>query len=657
MVRLPVRRRMDRPVRPSCRFVPGRSTTSALEGRQLLTVSIGQISRLTSVSLRNEPVRDVIPLSLPVPGQAQQGATSTLRSYSYGTSVARTDIGGTGLEIRFSSTNPSEIGPRPVIVQVAWGDPNPSRFNPDVQTVFRNPTAGGGSWSDTLTLPHTYNTAGTYTARVSLTEVPRPGDPTPTPATALIQVHVGAFVDGSQGFFYRGSMGQDSVQVSRDSLGAILVQAQTAGQTQSITTDARRIFLDTLDGDDTISADAGPDVSFFIDAGAGADLVIGGAGADQIRGGPGNDRIFGQGGDDVIIAGAGDDEVHGGPGNDRIDGGSGSENLSGDEGDDWIFGDVGNDWLDGGLGNDLLLGGLGADRLFGGEGDDVLAGDFTNTLAPDFPASALVQGWVNGVPPRDLMRLAQTRVRQGSSDLTPLTFATLANGRKVTRPIDFGPTIANDAAIDELDGQAGRDALFGHFHDPGASRDRIVSHDNADVRFLLTDAAPRTVRNVSTFDGYVPSSGVDLTTNPTRGTYLLYKSVPDGNNLIKALNPNGQNAVEFAGYYGQPVPAAFRILNLNDYVNYTPVPVFWAGFNRPLLGYAGAFGGVILETSDLYDPKNQFDTFDGSDSPFRRELSYLTRTSGSVIELYAKPYPTYQYSTLYKAFFPSPQTA
>ncbi len=637
------------PSRPIRRFRACVGVTSRLEERQLLTVAITEISRLTSVSLLNEPVRDAIPLSTPTPGSPQQGTIATLQSYSYGNSLSKTDIGGTGLEVRFTSTNPSEIGSRPVIVQVDWGDPNPSRFNPLQQTVFRTSTSASGSWSDQLTLPHTYNAAGNYTARVTLTEVARAGDPTPAPAVAVIQVRVGAFIEGSQGFFYRGSMGPDTVTLAPDPTGGVLVQASDS---RSVVTLASRLYLDTLDGEDRVIADAGVAAALFIDAGGGNDRVVSGSGDDQIRGGPGDDAIDGMAGADVIFAGAGADRVDGGADADQIDGGSGPDRILGADGDDRIFGDVGDDWLDGGPGNDLLLGGLGADGLRGGEGDDVLAGDFSSTLPADFPAEALVRGWADGLRPRDLFRLATNRVRLGSTDLTPLSFATVAAGRKLTRPLDLGPTLANDAAIDQLDGEAGRDALFGHYGGPPAARDRVVGADRTDVRFHLTDAPARTVRDVRTFTGYTTSSGADLTTNPTRGTYLLYKTVPDGNNLLDGLNPSGQSAVEFAGYYGTPVPAAFRILNLNEFSNYTPLPVFWAGFNRPFLAYAGAFGGVILEASDVHDPKNLFDVFDGSDSSFRREFRYLTRTNGPVPELFAAPFPTYRYDPLRKAYSP-----
>ena len=133
---------------------------------------------------------------------------------------------------------------------------------------------------------------------------------------------------------------------------------------------------DILKGQDSDNGDV-------IDAGAGADRVIGLNSDDAIIGGDGNDRIFGDGGNDIIIgeAGAdrifgndGDDLLYGGTGNDRLVGGSGNDILNGGDGDDGLLGDDGNDILFGEDGNDFLIGNVGDDILYGDGGNDNISG-------------------------------------------------------------------------------------------------------------------------------------------------------------------------------------------------------------------------------------------------------------------------------------------
>lgn len=136
------------------------------------------------------------------------------------------------------------------------------------------------------------------------------------------------------------------------------------------------------------------DVAATIDAGDGADVIIGGdlgndllggGGDDVLVGGKLDDWLFGGDGDDVLLAGSSlpanadsaalssflaavrssDDlalaaAASGGNGN-LLDGGAGNDRL---------YGGAGSDWLKGGAGSDRLLGGDGGDILDGGVGDD-----------------------------------------------------------------------------------------------------------------------------------------------------------------------------------------------------------------------------------------------------------------------------------------------
>jgi Ca2+-binding RTX toxin-like protein len=164
----------------------------------------------------------------------------------------------------------------------------------------------------------------------------------------------------------------------------------TAGQGTSIP--GLRISLG--DGDDRVVLSAA--VATNVDAGAGADEVVGSDQAETIEGGPGADRLTGGGGFDTLdffartagvtvdlgagTTGEGDtiagfEHVQGGLGDDTLQGGAGNDSLAGGPGRDQLSGAGGRDTLSGGDGNDRLSGGAGRDRLFGEDGADRLAGD------------------------------------------------------------------------------------------------------------------------------------------------------------------------------------------------------------------------------------------------------------------------------------------
>lgn len=136
--------------------------------------------------------------------------------------------------------------------------------------------------------------------------------------------------------------------------------------------------------------------SGWLDSGDGDDRLTGDAGADILLGGAGNDLILGGGGDDHL---AGDDSGHEVPQylrwlayqvahdvttdaagnrlysyrystvNDVARQAGGDDALYGGAGNDWLFGQGGDDYLDGGTGNDVA---------FGDEGDDVIVGGRTD---------------------------------------------------------------------------------------------------------------------------------------------------------------------------------------------------------------------------------------------------------------------------------------
>lgn len=138
------------------------------------------------------------------------------------------------------------------------------------------------------------------------------------------------------------------------------------------------------DGDDILSVVG--ELRVDVDAGPGADWLVGGALGDQLDGAVGDDRISGGGGADRIDGGAGKDLADyamrrspvvvtldgfpndGEPG--ELDVVIGIEAVVGGLAGDVIDGDDGANEIFGGPGNDSLGGGGGADKIDGGDGQD-----------------------------------------------------------------------------------------------------------------------------------------------------------------------------------------------------------------------------------------------------------------------------------------------
>ena len=109
-----------------------------------------------------------------------------------------------------------------------------------------------------------------------------------------------------------------------------------------------------------------------VDAGEGADSVLGGTGNDGITGAGGNDTLAGGAGDDTLIGSAGNDVLYGDIGNDSLDGGADDDALHGGDGNDTLTGGAGSDAQYGEGGDDLIYAGTGDTILDGGTGNDLL---------------------------------------------------------------------------------------------------------------------------------------------------------------------------------------------------------------------------------------------------------------------------------------------
>lgn len=578
------------------------------------------------------------------------GETQTFVGHTY----QNTLIGGSGLKIDFKSENSAAEGARPVIVQVNWGDNTPSgqsSFNPTFQSVFRTPTGSSPVWTDSIILPHIYSNVGQFTVIVQLLEAPLPGQQPVLQAQAQIEVSVGHVISGSQGLFLRGSTVADTVNISPSNQGLTQVTAQFDTVQVDLLTDKVDVYVETLSGADQIIASPDYDNRLFADGGNDDDVIRGGSGTSQILGGPGNDVLSAGDGRAEIFGAAGDDSIYGGIFDDVLDGGTGSDSIYGNEGDDLIYGDEGSDLIEGGEGSDQIIGGLGADSISGGAGDDILIAGYINVATPNFPAGMIFAAWT-GYDIHGISRIVKSKIIQPPTDLSAVPFLITADGRTKTPRMTFGSLIANDGAVDILNGGAGRNAVVANFAAPKTS-DIVVKIPriegvNSIVR--LTDHALATVRTIAPLTSYITSNGADIVNNPTRGTYLLNRTFPDGNNLIAALNfRNGVSSTEFRSFYGKPAQALYRILNLSDFAKFSnPIDIFWANFNRPFMGYGIAFGGVFMATSDPFDPKNLYSEKDGSPSPSLREQRYLFKT---VIELYPTPDNPYTYDPLRRLYY------
>jgi Ca2+-binding RTX toxin-like protein len=148
-----------------------------------------------------------------------------------------------------------------------------------------------------------------------------------------------------------GDAADNTITVSRDAAGALLVNGGTVAVRGAIPTVANttRISVFGLAGNDSITLDEANGAL------AGANL-FGGAGNDTLTGGAGADRLYGQAGNDTLLGKGSNDQLFGGVGNDVLTGGTG---------DDQAFGQAGNDLMiwNPGEGSDLNEGGAGIDTV------------------------------------------------------------------------------------------------------------------------------------------------------------------------------------------------------------------------------------------------------------------------------------------------------
>jgi len=180
--------------------------------------------------------------------------------------------------------------------------------------------------------------------------------------------------------------------------------------------------------------------------------------------------MYGYGGDDTLRLTGGltvPALLFGGDGNDTLDaGGSTANNV--------LVGGANSDALSGGSGRDLLIGGLGADTLRGGGGDDILIGGYTDYDANLTALCAIMKEW--GRTDADY----STRVKHLSGSLGGgLNGSYLLTATTVH-------TVYDDAATDNLWGEAGMDWFFTKKPPPGRTKDKLNDVGTGEVVTTLS---------------------------------------------------------------------------------------------------------------------------------------------------------------------------
>ena len=333
-------------------------------------------------------------------------------------------------------------------------------------------------------------------------------------------------------------------------------------------------ILGSIDIDETLNGNHGDDL---ITCQNGDSTVLGGDGNDTIIGAGGNDSLLGEVGNDSINGGTGNDTIDAHDGNDTVDAGAGNDSVIGGDGEDSLIGGLGNDTLngmmgldtiDGGAGNDVIFGGAGNDSLTGGAGNDsILGNDGFDTLEGGTDNDTLDGGAdgdsiVGSVGDDSLIGAAGNDTIQGNDgDDTLLGGA----GRDL---------MEGNAGDDQLKGQSGSDTMYG-----GAGFDLLdggTGNDFADAGDAPIDppqAAPLTAR--------------------------LFAIADDGRDAIVELNPStGAVINRFAA--PEPINAS------GDALAYDGKSLFFLnGFGTNLLFELNPDTGIVLHATEIPRPSNQ----------------------------------------------------
>jgi Ca2+-binding RTX toxin-like protein len=287
----------------------------------------------------------------------------------------------------------------------------------------------------------TYNPAGlpvsTQTVKLRVSD----GDGGVTTVDGSVQViGQGTVLSGGVLYIVGGNANDIVIITQYDSTIIVLATFNSSNPMTFAAASVTEIVVKTRNGNDIV-ATVGVDKTMSIDGGSGNDMLTGGSGRNVIMGGTGNDVLYGADGDDVLLGGDGNDDLFGGNGNDVLVGGDG------------------NDVLEGGNGRDVLIGSRDNDTIRGGNDEDILIGGWTvhdnNVAALD----AVMAIWKSSAS-------FNSRV------------ATLSGSGGL---LQGGVTVFDDDDNDNLNGNAGRDLIFGDTYKWDGAIDQISLQTAQDI--------------------------------------------------------------------------------------------------------------------------------------------------------------------------------
>jgi PKD repeat protein len=260
---------------------------------------------------------------------------------------------------------------------------------------------GDGTTGEGARVDHTYPAAGTYTARLTVTDdggaegtaqteftlsAEEPANQPPVAALSVSGVPVAPArltLDGSASSDTDGTIARYDWELGD---GATATGPQVHHEYSGAGTYRVRLTVTDDDGasavveseivvTDPVQPAATCQGRPATIVGDGRAVITGTRKDDVIIGTAAGEDIDGGAGEDLICAGGGDDRVHGGRGEDTLLGGDGADVVDGGPGKDYLYGEAGADSLFGGPARDVLFGGPGQDELDGGPGRNVLFQD------------------------------------------------------------------------------------------------------------------------------------------------------------------------------------------------------------------------------------------------------------------------------------------